>query len=45
MKANDSFYCVGVAEHFIYTGVIFNCNNQNTTRCKANNNSEFNSLA
>jgi len=37
MKDDDSLN--SVAEHFdTFTSVIFNCNNQNTTRCKANNN-------
>jgi len=35
MKANDKLN--SVAEHFdTFTSVIFNCNNQNTARCKAN---------
>jgi len=37
MKANDSLN--SVAEHFnIFTSVIFNCYDQNTAHCKANNN-------
>jgi len=37
MKANDKSN--SVAERFgTFTSVIFNCNNQNTARCKANNN-------
>jgi len=37
MKADDSLN--RVAEHFdTFTSVIFNCNNQNTARCNANNN-------
>jgi len=35
MKANDKLNCV--AKRFdTFTSVIFNCNNQNTARCKAN---------
>jgi len=38
MKANDRLN--SVAERFdTFTSVIFNRNNQNTARCKANNNS------
>jgi len=37
MKANDNLN--SVAERFdTFTSVIFNCYNQNTARCKANNN-------
>jgi len=37
MKANDSLN--SVAERFdTFTSVIFSYNNQNTARCKANNN-------
>jgi len=37
MKANDRLN--SVAKRFdTFTSVIFNCNNQNTARCKANNN-------
>jgi len=37
MKANDRLN--SVAERFdTFTSVIFNCNNQNTVCCKANNN-------
>jgi len=37
MKANH--FLNGAAERFdTFTSVIFNCNNQNNARCKANNN-------
>jgi len=37
MKANDRLNTV--AKRFnTFTSDIFNCNNQNTVRCKANNN-------